>query len=65
MSNMSTFFEASDIRAPSDLVIAHDAMRSTIDALRRRNRAVPPELRAAAEALEAEIMEAQFDNLPI
>ena len=65
MNTMTTFFDVAEVGSHRDLIAAHDALRGQIDHLARRNHAVPPDLRAAAEALEAEIMEARFDNLPI
>ena len=43
----------------------HDRLRVVIDTLSDRGEDVPGDLRAAVEELEAEILEAFHDNLPV
>lgn len=43
----------------------HDRLREVIDDMSRRGEDVPGDLREAVEELEAEILEAFHDNLPV
>lgn len=62
---LAEVLEASGIGSDACLVTANDALRARMAHMARENRPVPADLREAADAVEAELMEAKFDNLPV
>ncbi|QIE41853.1 hypothetical protein [Meridianimarinicoccus aquatilis] len=49
----------------NDIEGLHDAVQILIEDLKRHHDAVPTDLRMAVDELEAEILEAFHDNLPV
>lgn len=52
-------------RPDHDPKALHDEVRQAIEMLERHGEAVPAELREAVEALQAEVLENFYDNLPV
>ncbi len=65
MSNTVADLRA-DLQADDhDPTVLHDRLRVVIDEMSRRGEEVPVDLRAAVTDLEAEILDAFHDNLPV
>lgn len=64
-AQIDQLLDATSRRSGDDLIAVNDALRDIIDTMARENRPVPSDLRAAAAAVEAELVEAQFDNMPV
>lgn len=62
---LAEILKETETRSGTCLVAANDALRARMARLARENRRIPAELRDAADAVEAELLEAKFGNLPV
>jgi hypothetical protein len=56
---------ASGLETLDDLRTLHDTLRRSLELVRRTGGQIPRDLSARLAACEADMMEAQFDNMPV
>jgi hypothetical protein len=64
-ASLDAVLAAAGLPSPGCLVAADDAIRARIASYRRKGHPVPRELHEAAERLDAALLEAKFDNVPV